>query len=131
VTDITEQLRRWVHDVAAKPASDLMEDAAAEIERLRAVSQVYMSQARYWQAMYEQNSAGPQWISREDAEPNPSEQCLLFTNHLDGFIWIGRRGLLPRDVSHWMYLPDKPSLSVLAAKSSTSHPEAVPASPAS
>jgi hypothetical protein len=104
---------------------------AVEVEQLLSEAKAHLAQSRYWRAMYEQNSSEPQWISREDAEPNPSEQCLLFTNHLDGFIWIGRRGLLPRDVSHWMYLPDKPSLSVLAAKSSTSHPEAVPASPAS
>jgi hypothetical protein len=34
---------------------------------------------------------------------------LLFTDHLDGFVWIGRRGLLPPDVTHWMALPEKPS----------------------
>lgn len=34
--DIVTQLRRWTHDVNAKPASDLMDEAADEIERLRA-----------------------------------------------------------------------------------------------
>lgn len=34
--DIVIRLRRWTHDVDAQPASDLMEEAAKEIERLRA-----------------------------------------------------------------------------------------------
>ena len=33
--DITTRLSRWTHDAAAVPASDLMDEAAAEIERLR------------------------------------------------------------------------------------------------
>jgi len=33
--DITTRLRRWTHDADAVPASDLMDEAAAEIERLR------------------------------------------------------------------------------------------------
>ena len=33
--DITRRLRRWTHAVAAEPASDLMEQAAEEIENLR------------------------------------------------------------------------------------------------
>lgn len=33
--DITTRLRRWTHAVDAVPASDLMDEAAAEIERLR------------------------------------------------------------------------------------------------
>jgi transcriptional regulator GlxA family with amidase domain len=33
--DITTRLRRWTHAAAAVPASDLMDEAAAEIERLR------------------------------------------------------------------------------------------------
>jgi hypothetical protein len=36
---------------------------------------------------------------------------LFFTNHLDGFMWIGRRGLLPNDVSHWCPLPAPPGES--------------------
>lgn len=32
---IVERLRRWTHDVNAVPASDLMDEAASEIERLR------------------------------------------------------------------------------------------------
>lgn len=34
--DIVTLLRRWTHDPHAKPASDLMDEAADEIERLRA-----------------------------------------------------------------------------------------------
>ena len=33
--DITTRLRRWTHDADAVPASDLMDEAADEIERLR------------------------------------------------------------------------------------------------
>jgi hypothetical protein len=33
--DITTRLRRWTHAAHASPASDLMDEAAAEIERLR------------------------------------------------------------------------------------------------
>ena len=33
--DITTRLRRWTHDANAVPASDLMDEAASEIERLR------------------------------------------------------------------------------------------------
>jgi len=33
--DIVERLRAWVHTVKAVPASDLMDEAAAEIELLR------------------------------------------------------------------------------------------------
>jgi len=37
VSDIVERLRAWVHAVDAVSASDLMDEAAAEIERLRQV----------------------------------------------------------------------------------------------
>ncbi len=33
--DIVERLRRWTHAATAPPASDLMDEAADEIERLR------------------------------------------------------------------------------------------------
>ena len=35
MSDIVERLRRWVHAVDAVPASDVMDEAADEIERLR------------------------------------------------------------------------------------------------
>jgi hypothetical protein len=35
MSDITTRLRRWTHDAAAVSAGDLMDEAAAEIERLR------------------------------------------------------------------------------------------------
>lgn len=35
MSDIVEQLRTWVHAVDAVPASDMMDEAADEIERLR------------------------------------------------------------------------------------------------
>lgn len=36
--DIIERLRRWTHAVDAAPASDLMDEAAGEIERLRSLT---------------------------------------------------------------------------------------------
>jgi len=33
--DITDRLRRWTHDANAQPASDIMDEAADEIDRLR------------------------------------------------------------------------------------------------
>lgn len=63
-------------------------ESADEIEQLRAAAQ-------RWRTI--------------DEPPPPGEPVLLFTDHLDGFIWIGRRGLLPPDVTHWMPLPSKPS----------------------
>jgi hypothetical protein len=38
--DITTRLRRWTHDAHAAPASDLMDEAAADIERLREAMRV-------------------------------------------------------------------------------------------
>lgn len=35
MTDLVTRLRRWTHAVDAVPASDLMDEAAAEIEALR------------------------------------------------------------------------------------------------
>jgi hypothetical protein len=44
--DITTRLSRWTHDAAAVPASDLMDEAAAEIERLRQERNHWMAAAR-------------------------------------------------------------------------------------
>ena len=35
MTDIVDRLRRWTHDPQVPPASDLMDEAADEIVRLR------------------------------------------------------------------------------------------------
>lgn len=35
MSDLVTRLRRWTHAVDAVPASDLMDEAAAEIDRLR------------------------------------------------------------------------------------------------
>ena len=101
--DVVARLKCWCHAPRAQSAQDIMDEAAKEIEQLR-------RDARYWRAMYEQNSPEPQWIDRSLASPSdPNRQCLLYTDKLEGFIWIGRKGLLPGDVSHWMYLPEPPN----------------------
>lgn len=38
MSDIVERLRRWTHDVNAQPASDLMDEAAGEIEKLQSLT---------------------------------------------------------------------------------------------
>lgn len=38
MTDLVSRLRRWTHAVDAQPASDLMEEAAGEIERLQSLT---------------------------------------------------------------------------------------------
>jgi hypothetical protein len=50
------------------------------------------------------------WRDRSE-QPPMDKPVLLFTNHLDGFMWIGRRGLLPNDVSHWTPLPEPPNVN--------------------
>jgi hypothetical protein len=117
MTDIIERLRRWCHDVYAQSAQDLMEEAATEIEQLR-------RDARYWRAMHEHNSPEPQWMDRSQVSPSdPTRQCLLYTDKLEGFIWIGRKGVLPADVSHWMYLPAQPSAGrSLLPEAAKNHP---------
>jgi hypothetical protein len=46
MSDIVERLRRWTHAADAAPASDLMDEAAAEIERLRQERNHWMAAAR-------------------------------------------------------------------------------------
>lgn len=41
MSDIVERLRRWTHAVDAAPASDLMDEAADEIERLRCLARFH------------------------------------------------------------------------------------------
>ena len=45
MTDLTDRLRGWVTDVNAVPASDLMDEAATEIERLRVSRNNWMAMA--------------------------------------------------------------------------------------
>lgn len=44
MSDIIERLRRWTHAVDAAPASDLMDEAADEIERLREAVHRYLAE---------------------------------------------------------------------------------------
>jgi hypothetical protein len=88
--DIVEQLRGfhpWATFTGVLPMT-VCQDAADEIDRLRA--------------------SYPRWRSITEPPP-PGQPVLLFTDHLDGFVWIGRRGLLPPDVTHWMPLPGPPA----------------------
>jgi hypothetical protein len=102
--DIAQQLRGfhpWDTFTGRVPMT-VCQDAADEIDTLR------------WHKVRSENIIGrllesvPRWRSIDDPPP-PGVPVLLFTDHLDGFVWIGRRGLLPPDVTHWMALPEKPS----------------------
>jgi hypothetical protein len=99
--DIVSRLRNW-RGLHLAHGGRLFEEAADEIERLRSASV-------------------PAWRPRSEPPP-PGEQVLFFTNHLNGFIWIGRRGLLPPDVSHWMPLPSAPVLDECAPGSHPAEP---------
>jgi hypothetical protein len=46
--DIVERLRAWVHTVKAVPASDIMDEAADEIDRLRAVAEGWAFKELDW-----------------------------------------------------------------------------------
>jgi len=102
--DIAEQLRGfhpWDTFTGRVPMT-VCQDAAREIEQLR------------WHRVRSENVIGrlleavPRW--RPIADPPPcGVPVLLFTDHLGGFVWVGSRGLLPPDVTHWMELPEKPA----------------------
>lgn len=47
MSDIVERLRRWTHAVDAQPACELMDEAAAELERLRWRVKTLESAAKY------------------------------------------------------------------------------------
>lgn len=102
--DIAEQLRGfhpWDTMTGRVPMS-VCQDAASEIERLR------------WHKLRSENVIGrlmdsvPRWRPIDDPPPK-GVPVLLFTDHLSGFVWVGSRGLLPPDVTHWMELPARPS----------------------
>lgn len=44
--DLVSRLRRWTHAVDAAPASDLMDEAANEIVRLRVIVQSYAESSK-------------------------------------------------------------------------------------
>lgn len=67
MSDIVERLRRWTHAVDAQPASDLMDEAAAEIERLRWRVKTLESAAMYADAMLRERSLTGQKIADCDS----------------------------------------------------------------
>jgi hypothetical protein len=94
-----------------------MDEAADEIARLleRTSDELSASPAADRQNTTQESQNGdtlPKYgVWRDRSEQPPMDKpVLLFTNHLDGFMWIGRRGLLPNDVSHWTPLPEPPNV---------------------
>lgn len=111
MNDIVERLRTWCHDPNAISAQDLMDEAAGEIGRLR--NEAVLTENDFIKTVGELVAAEaqlPRWRPRSE-QPPMDKPVLFFTNHLDGFMWIGRRGLLPNDVSHWCPLPAPPGES--------------------
>jgi len=50
--DIVVRLQRWSHDPDSSPASDIMDEAAAEIERLRRIVSLWSDCAVKTRQMY-------------------------------------------------------------------------------
>jgi len=90
----------------AQKYNSLVSELQADIERLR-------GEARYWRTMYQHNCKEPQWMDiSKVTPPDENRQYLLYTTALEGFVWIGRRGPLPKSVTHWMSVPELPPPSL-------------------
>ena len=50
------------------------------------------------------------WHDRSE-QPPIDKPVLLYTRQLEGYMWVGRRGLLPNDVTHWCHLPEPPNVN--------------------
>jgi hypothetical protein len=85
-----------------------MDEAADEIERLRELNLLLHTAEQFLKA-----AAEDRWIDRNDREPpDTNKQYLLYTTAMEGFVWFGRRGLLPQSVTHWMEIPEPPAPSM-------------------
>jgi len=101
-----EELEKALHDLRVVYHAMRIENHTLQLD-CRAKTEALISMNKTLAEVERANA----WVDRRDALPDQSRQCMFFTNHLDGFIWIGRRGLLPNDVSHWRYLPEPPLTS--------------------
>lgn len=118
MTDIAERLRRWAIATDAVPASDLMDEAADEIERLREAIRRLADQdatlsvcdGSVTVTVDEPPSDESYGVWHDRSEQPPIDRpVLLYTRQLEGYMWVGRRGLLPNDVTHWCHLPEPPN----------------------
>lgn len=104
--DLTTRLRRWTHDVNAVPASDLMDEAAAEIERLRWRVMTLESAAKYAEGKRDKTSAektsGSGSVTLTDAEREAIKGAIDVLQEEDQWHVVGEsriktlRGLLER-----------------------------------
>jgi hypothetical protein len=104
-------------EMSDRQYTERISELEAELHRLRIDNHAKAAACAAMRAALAEASRADAWVDRRDALPDQSRQCMFFTNHLDGFIWIGRRGLLPNDVSHWRYLPDPPVIEKTAPAS--------------
>lgn len=86
--DLPTRLRRWTHAVNAVPASDLMDEAAAEIERLRWRVMTLESAAKYADAMLSERDkqTAPPGVET-DAAPSGTRFFQLTHEELDAVEW--------------------------------------------
>ena len=85
MSDLPTHLRRWTHAVDAVPASDLMDEAAAEIERLRWRLMTLESAARYAEGKRDKTSAektgGSGTVTPAAYHENDEKRAVWPTNH--------------------------------------------------
>mgnify|MGYP003336570338 CR=1 FL=1 len=72
--DITQRLRRWTISTDAVPASDLMDEAADEIERLRGVTESMPKEKRA-EVSYTNHDAAPAAKAHTDADRDRSDKA--------------------------------------------------------
>lgn len=105
MSDIVERLRKWSNVVPVPPAAETMDEAAAEIERLR---------LRHG------------WIPVRERLPEHEDDVLLYVEDYGSWITLGRRsgdgwyvneaaeggGPKPLDrFTHWMPPPEPPEVT--------------------
>lgn len=124
MSDITERLRRWSHDVNAVPASDLMDEAADRIELdARTISALIAD----GQAMKDRivNGERARWIPVTERPSKTDEQAVLGFGlpyalpaiaiwESGGLLWATRPNIISQNgrantPTHWMPLPAPPT----------------------
>ena len=94
--DLVRRLRRWTHDAAAAPASDLMDEAADEIERLREAIHRYLAAQDATLSVCDGAVTVTMDATLTDAEREAVEECVQFAFPASHPTAATLRGLLER-----------------------------------